>query len=104
MAGLRVERDLARQESDDARGWVNNLLGEVKKERDLKLKAKGVSTELAVEVARDKAKINALEIEVSWQNGEIDKLRSDVKGDPSASMSFFFLDLRCFSDMVGIMA
>jgi hypothetical protein len=65
VAGLHVEHELARQERDDARGWVNNLLGEVKKERDLKLKAEGVSTGLAVEVAWDKAKINALETEVS---------------------------------------
>jgi hypothetical protein len=34
-------------------------------ERGLKLKAEGVSTGLAVEVARDKAKIHTLETEVS---------------------------------------
>jgi hypothetical protein len=41
---------------------------------------------------------------VSRQRGEIDKLRSDVIGEPSGSVSFFFLDLRCLFDMVGIMA
>jgi hypothetical protein len=68
------------------------------------LKAKDVSAGLAVEVAQDKAKIHALETEVSRQNGEIDKHRSEVKGKPLAPMSFFFLDLRCFSDTIGIMA
>jgi hypothetical protein len=56
-----------------------------------------------MEVARDKGKIHALETEVSRQNGEIDKLRSEVKGEPLAPMLFFFLDPMCFSDMVGIM-
>jgi hypothetical protein len=104
MVGLRVECDSTRQERDDSRGWVNDLLDEVKMERGLKLKAKDVSARHAMEVAWDRAKIHTLETKVSWQRGEIDKLRSDVIGESSGSVSFFFLDLRCLFDMVGIMA
>jgi hypothetical protein len=77
MARLHVERNSTRQECDNARGRVNDLLGEVEKERGLKLKAEGVSAGLVVEVGRGKAKINTMETEVSWQRGEVDKLRSD---------------------------
>jgi hypothetical protein len=35
MAGLCIECNSARQECDDSRGQVNDLLGEVEKERDL---------------------------------------------------------------------
>jgi hypothetical protein len=66
VVGLHVEHDSTWQEHDDARGWVNDLLGEVKMERGLKLKAEDVSAGLVVEVARDKAKIHTLETEVSW--------------------------------------
>jgi hypothetical protein len=68
------------------------------------LKAEGVSAGLVMEVGRGKAKINTLETEVSWQRGEVDKLRSDVKGEPSGPVSFFFLDPRCPFDIVSIMA
>jgi hypothetical protein len=34
----------------------------------------------------------------------MDKLRSDIKGEPLGPVSFFFLDLRCPFDTVGIMA
>jgi hypothetical protein len=67
------------------------------------LKAEDVSAGLTMEVAQDKAKIHTLETEVSQQNGEIDKLRSDIKGEPLGPMSFF-LDRRCFSNTVSIMA
>jgi hypothetical protein len=82
---------------------VNDLLGEVEKERGLKLKVEGVSMGLAVEVGQGKARIHTLETEVSWQCGEMDKLWSDVKGEPSGPVSFFFLDPRCLFDTVGIM-
>jgi hypothetical protein len=65
MVGLRVERDSVRQERDNTCGQVNDLLGEVERERDLKLKAKDVFVGLVMEVARDKAKIHTLEAEVS---------------------------------------
>jgi hypothetical protein len=104
MVGLCVEHDLARQERDDARGQVNDLLGEVEKERGLKLKAEDVSAGLAMVVAWGKAKNHTLEIEVSQQSREIDKLRSDVKGEPSGPMSLFFLDPRCCFDTIGVMA
>jgi hypothetical protein len=65
MVRLHAEHDLTRQEHDDARGRINDLLGEVEKERDLKLKAKDISTWLAMEAAWDRAKIHALENEVS---------------------------------------
>jgi hypothetical protein len=103
MVGLRVERDSIWQEHDDARGWINDLLGEVEKEMELKLKSEDVSIGLTMEVALDKAKIHALETEVSRQNGEIDKLQSGVKGEPSTPMSFFVLDPRCLSNTIGIM-
>jgi hypothetical protein len=51
MVGLPAEHDLTRQECDDTHGWVNDLLGEVEKERGLKLKAEGVSARLAMEVS-----------------------------------------------------
>jgi hypothetical protein len=63
---LCAKRDSTWQEHDDARGRVNDLLGEVEKERGLKLKAEGVSAGLAVEVGRGKARIHTLETEVSW--------------------------------------
>jgi hypothetical protein len=56
------------------------------------LKAEDIPVGLAMEVTRDKAKIHALETEVSQQNEKIDKLRSDVKGEPSTPMLLFFLD------------
>jgi hypothetical protein len=68
------------------------------------LKAEDISAGLAVEVARGKAKIHTLETEVSRQSGEMDKLRSNVKGEPSGPVSFFFLDPRCPFDAVGVMA
>jgi hypothetical protein len=104
MARLRAEHDSTRQERDDARGWVNDLLGEVQKERGLMLKVEGVSAGLAMKVGRGKARIHTLETEVSRHCGGMDKLLSDVKGEPSGPMSFFFLDLRCLFDMVGVMA
>jgi hypothetical protein len=103
VVGLHVERDLARQERDDARRWFNDLLGEVKTERSLKLKAEDVSAGLAVEVARDKAKIHTLETEVSQQRGEIDKLWLDVIGESSGPVSFPFPDPRCLFDMVSVL-
>jgi hypothetical protein len=60
-----MERDSAQQEHDDAHGWVNELLGEVKMERGLKVKVEDVSVGLTVEVTWDKAKIHTLETEVS---------------------------------------
>jgi hypothetical protein len=51
VVGLRVERDSILQEHDDARGWINDLLGEVEKEMELKLKAEDVSAGLTMEVA-----------------------------------------------------
>jgi hypothetical protein len=66
MARLYAEHDSTQQEWDDARGWVSNLLGKVEKERDLKLKAEGVSTGLAMEVDRGKVSIHTLETKVSW--------------------------------------
>jgi hypothetical protein len=66
------------------------------------LKAEDVFAGLAVEFARGKAKIHILETKVSRQSGEIDKLWSDVRGEPSGPMSLF-LDPRCLSDTVGIM-
>jgi hypothetical protein len=69
----------------------------------LKLKVEAVSAGLAMEVGRGKAKIHTLETEVSRQSGEVDKLRSNVKGEPSGPMLFFFMDPRCPFDMVGIM-
>jgi hypothetical protein len=51
VVGLHAEHDSARQEHDDARERVNDLLGEVKTERGLKLKAKDVSVGLTMEVA-----------------------------------------------------
>jgi hypothetical protein len=68
------------------------------------LKAKDVSTELAMEVARCKAKLHTLEIEVSQQSEKIDKLWWNVDGEPLSPMSLLFLDPRCLLDMVGIMA
>jgi hypothetical protein len=99
-----VERDLARQEHDDAHGRVNDLLSKVETERGLKLKAEDVSVGLAVEVTRDKAKIHTLETEVSRQRGEIDKLWSVITGESSGPMSFLFLDSRCLFNMVGVIA
>jgi hypothetical protein len=101
--GLHVERDLARQERDDARRWFNDLLGKVKTEMSLKLKAEDVSAGLAVEVARDKAKIHTLETEVSRQRGEIDKLWLDVTGESSGPVSFPFPDPRCLFDTVSVL-
>jgi hypothetical protein len=57
-----MERDSAQQEHDE---WVNELLGEVKMERGLKVKVEDVSVGLTVEVTWDKAKIHTLETEVS---------------------------------------
>jgi hypothetical protein len=65
VARLHVEHDLAWQECDDSCGWVNDLLGEVKMERGLKLKVEDVSAGLTMEVARDKEKIHTLETVVS---------------------------------------
>jgi cell division protein FtsL len=104
MARLRVECDSARQERDDARGQVNDLLGEVEIERGLKLKAEDVSARLTMEVARDKAKIHTLETEVSQQRGEIDKLWSDITGESSGPVSFLFPTLRCLFYTVGVKA
>jgi hypothetical protein len=95
MAGLYMECNSAWQERDDACGWVNDLLGEVKMERGLKLKVEDVSVGLAMEVTRDKAKIDTLETKVSRQRGKIDKLQSDVIGESTGPMSFLFLDPRC---------
>jgi chromosome segregation ATPase len=104
IAGLRAECDSVRQERDVARGCVNDFLSKVEMERGLKLKAKDVSTELAMEVARCKAKLHTLEIEVSQQSEKIDKLWWNVDGEPLSPMSLLFLDPRCLLDMVGIMA
>jgi FtsZ-binding cell division protein ZapB len=101
---LRVECNSVRQERDNARGRVNDLLGEVEIERGLKLKAEDVSARLTMEVARDKAKIHTLETEVSQQRGEIDKLWSDITGESSGPVSFLFPTLRCLFDMVGVKA
>jgi hypothetical protein len=68
------------------------------------LKAQGVSAGLAMKVGRGKARIHTLETEVSRHCGGMDKLLSDVKGEPSGPVSFFFLDLRCLFEMVGVMA
>jgi hypothetical protein len=61
------------------------------------LKGEDVSARLIVEVTRDKAKIHALETEVSRQRGEIDKLWSYIIGESSGPVSFFFSNLRCLS-------
>jgi hypothetical protein len=49
---LCAEHDLARQERADAHQWIDRLLGELEKERDLKIEVEDVATSLAVEVAQ----------------------------------------------------
>jgi hypothetical protein len=68
------------------------------------LKGEDVSARLIVEVTRDKAKIHALETEVSRQRGEIDKLWLDIIGESSGPVSFFFSNLRCLFDRVSVIA
>jgi hypothetical protein len=52
VEGLCMERDSARQESADSHQWIDHLLGEFEKERELKIEAKDVAASLAVEVAQ----------------------------------------------------
>jgi hypothetical protein len=79
-------------------------LARLKRRGGLKLKAEGVSAVLTIEDAQDNSKIHTMETEVSRQRGKIDRLRSDVKGESSGPMLFFFLDPRCLFDMVSVMA
>jgi uncharacterized coiled-coil DUF342 family protein len=67
---LRKERDellqttaRLRHEHDDAHQWINDLLGEVEKERESKIEAKNVSVGLAVQVGQHRARIQTLEAE-----------------------------------------
>jgi hypothetical protein len=57
VEGLRRERDVAHQERINAQLQISLLEGELEKERDLKIKAKGVSAGLAVEVGQRRREI-----------------------------------------------
>jgi hypothetical protein len=50
-----------RQECGNAHQWINDLLGEVEKERESKIEAKNVSARLAMQVGQHRARIQTLE-------------------------------------------
>jgi hypothetical protein len=51
LVGLHAEHDLACQERADAHQWIDHLLGELEKERELKIKVEDMATSLAIEVS-----------------------------------------------------
>jgi hypothetical protein len=65
VAGLCAERDSTWQECADTHRQINDLLGEVEKERELKIEAENVSVGLAVQVGQHRARVHALEAEAS---------------------------------------
>jgi chromosome segregation ATPase len=90
MAGLHAERDSARQECADAHRWINDLLGEVEKERESKIKVENMSVELTMQVGQPRARVQALEAEASRQSEEAHKLREQVNSKGLASPIAFF--------------
>jgi hypothetical protein len=68
VEGLCTERDLARRECIDAQQWIDLFEGELEEERDLMMKAEGMTARLATEVDQHQEEIRGLEAKVIQQH------------------------------------
>ena len=71
---FRMRTELACQERADAQQWIDHLEGELQRERDLKVAAKGMSVELIAEVGQCHEEVRLLEAEVTQQRDEVRRL------------------------------
>ena len=86
---LRTGIDLAHQERADSQQRVVHIKKELRRERDLKVAAKGMSAGLAVEVRQHQEEVRCLETEVTWQRDEVRRLWADVDGKSPVSLAVF---------------
>ena len=86
---LRTGIDLARQERADAQQRICHLENELRRDKDLKVAAKGVSTGLAAEVGQCQEEVRRLEVKVIQQRDEVRRLWADVNGKSPVSLVVF---------------
>jgi hypothetical protein len=92
-----------RQEHADVHQWINDLLGEVEKERESNIEAESMSARLAVQVGQHRARIQTLEAEVVEQREEAHKLQEQVNGETLVCLVSFLPRIhRWCPDAVGV--
>jgi len=85
--------DLARQEHADTQQRMGHLKNELRRERDLKVAAKGMSTGFTMAVRQRKEEVWHLKVKVTWQRDEVRKLWADVNGKSLVSLVVFLLGI-----------
>ena len=77
---LRIGTKLANQEHVVTQQRTDYLMGELQRERDLKVVAEGMCARLSMEVGQCQEEVRRLEAKVNQQRDEVRKLWADVDG------------------------
>ena len=100
---LRIGTKLANQEHVVTQQRTDYLMGELQRERDLKVVADGMCTGLATKVSQHQEEVQHLEAEVTRQHDEVRKLLADVNGKSLVSLVAFLPGIHGKPfDMVGM--